>query len=60
METLPNNPIMLASAVNTMLRDGEYDSLEELCGRFDLEAESLKAKLAEAGYEYMESVKQFR
>lgn len=60
MDTLPANPVMLASAVNMLLRDGEYDSLEELCGRFDRDVDELKATLHAAGYDYMESVKQFR
>ena len=30
-EFLPDNPLMLVSAVNMLLRDGEFDSLEDLC-----------------------------
>lgn len=60
MNSLPNNPVMLASAINMALRDGEYDSLEELCAVFDREPEDIKKTLSAAGYDWMESVGQFR
>ena len=49
---------MLYSFVNMKLRD-EYDTLEELCAAFDVEAAAIKDKLAAAGFEYDEESKQF-
>ena len=36
---------MLVSSINMLLRDGEFDSLEELCHSFDREPEEVKAEL---------------
>lgn len=49
--TLPQDPFMLLSQMNMLLRD-RYDSLEELCKAEDIEENLLCKKLAEAGYEY--------
>jgi hypothetical protein len=43
-----------------LLRDGEFDSLEELCRYFGKDTEEVKSRLAEAGFEYLEAVRQFR
>ena len=51
---------MMVSAVNMLLRDGEFESLEELCASFDREPEELKAFLRESGYEYNAEQKQFK
>lgn len=48
---LPNDPMMLFSAVNMLLRD-EYSSLDELCRREDVDKDELCAKLASVGFEY--------
>jgi len=55
---LPNDPIMLLSAVNMKLRD-RYASLEALCEDMDVNKEMLCAKLAEVGYEYSPERNQF-
>lgn len=47
----PNDPMMLFSAVNMLLRD-EYSSLDELCQREDVDKDDLCARLAAAGFEY--------
>lgn len=60
MNELPKNPYMMVSAVNMLLRDGEFESLEELCASFDREPEEMKAFLRESGYEYNAEQKQFR
>lgn len=60
MSELPNNPHMLVSAVNMLLRDEEFADLEELCASFDREPEELKAFLRQSGYEYNVEQKQFR
>ena len=58
--TLPEDPFMLMSFVNMKLRDGDYDSLKELSQAYDMSEKEIKEKLKEAGFEYMESIKQFR
>lgn len=51
MDTLPQDPFMLASYINMKLRD-EYPSLDELCASLDIDMEWLKARLAQCGMEY--------
>lgn len=58
--TLPNDPNMLASLVNMKLRDGNYDSLSDLCLSLGVDEENLKKQLADAGYEFNPAVRQFR
>lgn len=60
MEYLPEDPFILVSSINMLLRDGEFDSLEELCRYFGKDTEEVKSRLAEAGFEYLEAVRQFR
>lgn len=50
---------MLVSAVNMLLRDGEYETLEDLCGSFDRDVEELTARLAAEGFVYDAKVKRF-
>ena len=59
METLPTNPQMLVSAINMLLRDGEFDTLEALCDYYDREQNELLQTLAEAGFEYLPEQKRF-
>ncbi len=59
MNNLPQDPFMLLSVVNTLLRD-EYDSLDELCGAMDVDINSIIDKLAASGFEYMPEINQFR
>lgn len=59
MTTLPSDPFILLSYVNTQLRDN-YESLDEMCQSLDINKEELIAKLEEAGFEYMPSINQFR
>lgn len=49
--TLPNDPIMLMSQMNMLLRD-RYESLAELCASEDIDEQDLCQRLAEAGLEY--------
>ncbi len=58
MESLPNDPMMLLSAVNMKLRD-EYASLDELCDDLDINKDELIKRLAAAGFEYSESANKF-
>ena len=60
MDYLPKDPAILVSSVNMLLRDEEYDSLEQLCYAFDRKAEEVKEYLKGYGYVYSESQKQFR
>ena len=56
---LPNDPFILLSYINTKLRD-EYASLDELCKSLDVDRGALTQRLAEAGFEYMPEINQFR
>ena len=51
MQNLPQDPFMLFSFVNMMLRD-EYATLDELCKSLDIERAALEEKLKAAGFEY--------
>lgn len=48
---IPNDPFILLSYVNTLLRD-EYPSPEELCRARDIDLAGLTEKLASAGFTY--------
>lgn len=56
---LPNDTFMLLSVVNTLLRD-QYPTLDELCKAVGTDRDELVARLAEAGFEYMPQINQFR
>lgn len=60
MNNLPNDPFMLVSTINMLLRDGEYDSLESLCSSYDKQPSEIKKYLREFGFEFNEQQKQFR
>lgn len=60
MDFLPQDPAILVSSVNMLLRDEEYDTLEELCFAFNREPHELKEYLLKQGYVYSESQEQFR
>lgn len=60
MEYLPEDPGMLVSAVNMLLRDEEFDTLESLCSYFDRDTEEIKKDLQKEGFVYDEEQKQFR
>ena len=51
---------MLVSAVNMLLRDDEFDSLESLCCNFDTEPLALRRQLLLQGYVYDEQQRQMR
>lgn len=42
MDYLPQNPAILVSSINMLLRDEEFDSLESLCYNFNTEPEFLE------------------
>ena len=51
MQQLPEDPMMLFSAINMKLRDF-YPSLDALCDDMAVDKGQLTAKLASAGFEY--------
>lgn len=48
---LPQDPYILLSYVNTMLRD-KYPSLEELCKVYQIESSQIEAVLSSIEYSY--------
>lgn len=60
MDYLPNDPAILVSSINMLLRDEEFDSLEQLCYAFNRDPEEVKTYLATHGYVYSESQRQMR
>lgn len=59
MDYLPGEPNMLVSAVNMLLRDGEYDSLDELCAAFDRDVAELKSYLEQYDFTYDAEARRF-
>ena len=51
MNTLPKDPVILLSYVNTQLRDN-YSSLEEVCRALDMDKSSIIVILSGIGYKY--------
>ncbi len=60
MDRLPKDPFMLVSSINMLLRDNEFDSLDDLCAYFDREVEEVKTTLLEHGFAYNEEQRQMR
>lgn len=60
MDHLPQDPVILVSSVNMLLRDGEFDSLESLCYAFDREPDEIKNRLLAEGFVWSEQQNQFR
>lgn len=56
---LPNDPAILLSYINTLLRD-EYPSLDELCKSLCVQKEDIERKLSLIGYKYSEETNSFR
>lgn len=55
---IPNDPAILLSYINTMLRD-EYSSLEELCKSLCIPQEQIETKLSSIGYKYSQKQNRF-
>lgn len=60
MDRLPKDPFMLVSSINMLLRDNEFDSLEDLCAYFEREVEEVKEELKVCGYVYDEDQRQVK
>lgn len=56
---VPQDPILLMSMINTLLRD-QYASLEALCEDRELDAAAIRGALETAGYRYDPAQNQFR
>lgn len=56
---LPNDPVMLLSAINLKLRDF-YSSLDSLCKDLDVDKKEIEEKLASIDYHYDEKLNQFK
>ena len=56
--TLPKDPNMLLSYINTQLRDN-YPSFDELCTSLGCDAGDIKEKLENAGYVYNAELNRF-
>jgi len=56
---LPNDPVILLSVVNTLLRD-KYANLDALCDDYNINENDIKEKLQGIGYIYNESQNQFK
>jgi hypothetical protein len=54
------DPVMLMSIVNMKLRDDFNGDLDELVRFFDIDKETLKTRLATAGFEFVPETGQFR
>ena len=60
MDHLPlNDTAMLVSAINFLLRDEEFDSLDQICFHFNISRAELEKRLADAGFRYSEEQKRF-
>lgn len=59
MNTLPKDPIILLSYVNTQLRDN-YNSLEEMCQALDTDQSNIIYVLSGIGYRYEPAQNCFR
>lgn len=57
--TLPKDPFILYSFVNTQLRDF-YPDIEQFCDAANIPVSELKEKLATIGFEYVEEINQFK
>ena len=56
--SVPKDPVMLLSFINTNLRDF-YSSLDDLCNSLDLNKEDVINKLSSINYEYDEKLNKF-
>lgn len=60
MDYLPQDPAILVSSINMLLRDNEFDSLASLCNHFDKTTEEVESYLLEHDYVFSHEQLQFR
>lgn len=58
MTSIPSDPFILLSYINTKLRD-DFDSLDELCASLDINRQNIEAKLQTIGYVYDAKLNKF-
>ncbi len=58
MTTIPNDPMMLLSYINTKLRD-QYATLEQLCDDLELDINQITSKLSTIDYFYNAELNRF-
>lgn len=56
--TLPKDPVILLSYINTKLRD-TYESLDLLCNDLEVERKEIETILASIGYVYNSNLNKF-
>lgn len=56
--TLPQDPVILLSYINTQLRDF-YSSFSELCQALCIDGEQVTSKLLSIGYKYNSGLNKF-
>lgn len=56
--SIPNDPAILLSYINTLLRD-KYPSLDELCKSLCVQKNEIEKKLSSIGYKYSEKTNSF-
>jgi len=54
-----NDTTMLVSSINFLLRDNEFDSLDDICSYFSEDRAEVEALAAAQGYTYSEELKKF-
>lgn len=57
--SVPNDPVILFSYLNTLLRD-KYPSLDSLCEDMELSKEEILQKLSAVGFRYDEENNRFK
>lgn len=57
--SIPNDPVILFSYLNTLLRD-KYSSLDSLCEDMELSKEDILKKLSSVGFKYDEDNNRFK
>ena len=57
--SLPKNPVILLSYINTQLRDN-YSDLDDLCKSLDISKKEIIYDLSKIGYKYNEHSNQFK
>lgn len=61
MDHLPLNDIpMLVSSINFLLRDNEFDNLDQICDYYGITREELEKILSSAGFVYSEQLNKIR
>ena len=59
MEYLPEDPYILVSAINFLLRDEIYTSLDKICYDYHVDRKEMEDKLEKYGFHYDEKLKKF-